>query len=204
MVEYMIVAGAVALAGLGCATAFGGDVAAKMKEQGAGVSSIGDESAASAATAAPRASAAPPAGASAPAVAKGPIVVDSPATWRDAVAERAAVLGDVAQGSARVALGGTMSLGKGVVVDGAGSTLSSSWALVTGVMSDPAQAFVDTWEGFARTLSDPRAALEAARDDFLEKWREDPVRAVGGALFTMTPVGRLGAMAHWHENGRAI
>jgi hypothetical protein len=202
IVEYMVVAGAVALAGLGCAKAFGDDVSTKMRGQGAGVAAIGDESPSAPPSAAPTAAATSQEAATA--TAKGPIVVDAAPTWRDAVTERASVLGDVAQGSARVALGGTMSLSKGVLVDGAGSTLASSWALVTGVMSDPAQAFVDTWEGFAKTLSDPRAALEAARDDFLEKWKADPVRAVGGALFTMTPVGRLGAMAHWHENGRAI
>ncbi len=197
IVEYMIVAGAVALAGLGCAKAFGGDVSSKMDGQGAAVAAIGDERAS--------ASTAPEAALPGPSRAvKGPIVVDAPPTWRDAVSERASILADVAQRGARVAIGGTVSLGAGVVVDGAGSTLASSWALVTGVASDPAQAFVDTWEGFARTLSDPRAALEAARDDFLAKWKEDPVRALGGALFTMTPVGRLGAMAHWHESGRAI
>lgn len=182
LVEFLILVGAIALVALAAVAAFGKQVAAKLRGEGEAVARISDGGGGGTPSG-------PLPGVGGPASGGAP--TPSPAAPSQGWASRA---GEAAWNGAAAVGNGAVSLGKGFFVDGLGGTISSTWELGKGLVTEPGKTLGGIKDGVVAIATDPGGALTAAGAEISRQWKEDPMRLVGNGIFQVLPAARVGTL----------
>ncbi len=174
LVEYLILLGAVALVSLGIVSAFGKEIAGKLRGEGDAVSQIGEGGAGNAA-----APALPGVGSAS----EPPPSTSEPQGWGSWLGDKAASAGN-----------GALSLGKGFFVDGAWGTVKGTWDLGVGLVTEPRQTLGSLKDGVVGVVTDPVGTARDVGANLKKQWNEDPMRLVGAGIFQVIPASKVGAL----------